>query len=259
MAVAAGFAIIKTLMEKENKIFFATSSLIIIFALVLSQTRGAILGLMTILFVCLILIKHKRKNIVLFLLAFLAFNAVFLTFNSYVRTRLFSIPKGMIRIATGNLFEKIESTSMIDGSAQIRLIMWKTGIKIIKDYPVFGVGPRGLEKIVDKYCPYLPQVEKAWSNLHNLYLHQAAERGLFGLFALLFLLFSILYKGIVFLKKTNGMFSLAAVSTMCGFLVMNLTETSFQHAVISMAVFFIFSLGFREVFNHDNLNSEHRS
>ncbi|HOX22664.1 MAG TPA: hypothetical protein PLL10_04305, partial [Elusimicrobiales bacterium] len=77
-------------------------------------------------------------------------------------------------------------------------------------------------------------------NIHNLYLQQAAERGLAGLAALLALLGTMLYAGIVWLRRKLDGDTLWFAAALPAFLVMNLTETSFQHALPAFSVFFAF-------------------
>lgn len=273
LAVAAGLALTKSNEgNKHSRIFFLISSIFIIFALILSQARGPLLGFITIVFISVILNKDTRKSVILTCVISILLPFIILTAQDVnYKTRMLSIRNGIIRLVKGDIPENPENTVAaesvgetkssfkIDTSAAIRLTIWKIGIKIIKDYPVFGVGPRMLGKYFYGYYPHRIENKPEWNNLHNLYLQQAAERGLLGLSALLFLMFLMLYKSFQFFKKTFSPYSIIAVSTMCGFFVMNLTQTSFQHAVISMSVFFIFSLSLREVLVHDNLNSNYWS
>src|SRR5258706_9366171 len=64
-----------------------------------------------------------------------------------------------------------------DNTAQARLFMWKTGMAMVKDRPILGVGPDGVKYEFDRYRPdaYMPP---AWyGHLHNDFLQIAAERG----------------------------------------------------------------------------------
>jgi O-antigen ligase len=71
--------------------------------------------------------------------------------------------------------------SIVDPSAGAsRLIMWRTGARMIAAHPWFGVGP---ERVGPCFREFLPADIEAlpdayYSHLHNIYVHYAAERGL---------------------------------------------------------------------------------
>ena len=75
-----------------------------------------------------------------------------------------------------------------------RPIMWRTGLNMIEDRPIFGVGPERVGPLFSQYQPEdvteLP--EAYYSHLHSIYIHYAAERGLPALAALLWLLITVL-------------------------------------------------------------------
>lgn len=77
-------------------------------------------------------------------------------------------------------------TSRVDS----RVIMWRTGARMIQDHPFFGVGP---ERVGPTFMEYLPpdvpqELPPAYyAHLHNTFVHYAAERGLPIVLALLWL------------------------------------------------------------------------
>src|SRR5579884_299710 len=69
-----------------------------------------------------------------------------------------------------------------------RLIMARTGWAMIKAHPWFGVGPEQIAPQFDHYVPAdIPRpLPQGWyGHLHNIYLQYAAERGVFGVAAVL--------------------------------------------------------------------------
>jgi len=81
-----------------------------------------------------------------------------------------------------------------DSSTSARVIMWRTGLRMIRDHPVLGLGP---ERVGPEFHRYLPADVKVlpaayYGHLHNLYIHYAAERGLPAMIAVLWLLGLIL-------------------------------------------------------------------
>ncbi len=72
-----------------------------------------------------------------------------------------------------------------------RVIMARTGLRMIEAHPVFGIGP---EQIQPQFLKYLPAdvplpLPKGWyGHLHNMYLQYAAERGLPALACILWII-----------------------------------------------------------------------
>lgn len=71
----------------------------------------------------------------------------------------------------------------LDGSSQARLQTWMTGVKMIADRPVFGVGVRCFGTA--HAAGYSPEGRRNWLESHSLYIQVMAELGLVG--GLLFL------------------------------------------------------------------------
>jgi len=76
-------------------------------------------------------------------------------------------------------------------SNQHRIVSWRTGWRMIRAHPWFGLGPEHVKLQFDRYVPEdVPRPLPAgwYGHLHNIYLHYAAERGVPALLALLWLL-----------------------------------------------------------------------
>jgi O-antigen ligase len=83
-----------------------------------------------------------------------------------------------------------------DDSNQFRLILDRTGMRMIEAHPWFGLGPEMPRKLFMSYLPSdvpLPLPPGSYMHLHNLYLEYAAERGIPVLLILLALLAQILW------------------------------------------------------------------
>jgi len=89
---------------------------------------------------------------------------------------------------------RIGDTIASDGGFGIRPTVWKDTLRMIRDFPVFGVGLGGWPEIFPRYerAPWEPDY---FREVHNDYLQYAAETGLFGILALVWFCFMIVGKG----------------------------------------------------------------
>jgi O-antigen ligase len=92
---------------------------------------------------------------------------------------------------------RVESmvTTQGDTSASARVIMWRTGWRMIQDRPLVGVGPQQVGPQFRRYLPgdVVGELPPAfYEHLHSLYIHYAAERGVPALAAIGWLLVAVL-------------------------------------------------------------------
>ena len=73
-----------------------------------------------------------------------------------------------------------------------RIYIWKKTLRSIAQHPLFGVGIGNYPVVLSQEIEYA----KAGSSAHNLYLHIAAEIGIFGLLAALGMLWIIFKRGL---------------------------------------------------------------
>ncbi len=70
--------------------------------------------------------------------------------------------------------------SIRPGANQSRIIMWRTGVNMIRAHPVLGVGPERAGPLFSEFQP--ADVKELppgfYGHLHNVYIHYAAERGI---------------------------------------------------------------------------------
>ncbi len=72
-----------------------------------------------------------------------------------------------------------------------RIVTFRTGLQMIKAHPVFGIGPEEIGREFNSYVPAdvrRPLPVGYYGHLHNIYVQYAAERGLPGLFCVLWLI-----------------------------------------------------------------------
>ncbi|MEW6103284.1 MAG: O-antigen ligase family protein [bacterium] len=83
-----------------------------------------------------------------------------------------------------------------EGSAGVRLYIWKDTLNIIKHYPIFGVGLDGLGNVYLKYRSmgvFRIEGDAKADSAHNEFLDIAVTRGIFGLIIYLWLIVSLIY------------------------------------------------------------------
>lgn len=206
-----------------------TSVLVIISAIVLSQTRGAYLGTALVVIVLFSACRPTKRAIISLLLAGALLGVALAALNPEIRQKFNSILPG----ASSAINRDLPAT---DSSINTRLALWELGFRIIKDHPLLGVGPANVKKVFLEYCPGELPGGGVWGSLHNLYIHQTAERGLLGLAALLILFTSMLTKSFRAFQKGTPELTLWALTIMPAWFLMNLTEITFQHVHTSYAV-----------------------
>jgi len=206
-------------------------TLLLVSAIVLSQTRGAYLG-MALAFAAMLAVKRPPRRVILPLLAAMAALGLGLAMlNPAIRYKLGSIVKGANSAVSA-------TAQAPDQSIGIRLALWKTGFNMIKERPVLGFGPASVKKLFPVYCPKPFPDNDVWGSLHNLYIHQAAERGLVGLAALLTLFGAMLIAALRSYRAAPSSLTLWALLMVLPWFSMNLTEITFQHVHTSYAVLF---------------------
>ena len=135
-----------------------------------------------------------------------------------------------------------------------RVIMWRTGARMIQDHPFFGVGPERVGPTFMEYLP--PDVPKElppayYAHLHNTFVHYAAERGLPIVLALLWLFGKVLWDMGRALRRTppgpsDERFLLqGAIAATIALLVVGMSNVSMGDSEVLGAWLAIVALGYR--------------
>ncbi len=124
-----------------------------------------------------------------------------------------------------------DASSKISNSQRINI--WTANLKMLKDFPILGVGYSQNNLRLTEYYDKLniPQTELK-SHAHNQYLHMASGTGLIGLFFFLIFIGFIFYQAIqVYFKADNQhtkIIYLSLTSAFICFIVAGLTESNFS-------------------------------
>lgn len=88
---------------------------------------------------------------------------------------------------------------------QARIVMWRTGLSMIADRPLLGVGPERAGPLFAEYQPSeITELPPGfYGHLHNVYVHYAAERGIPAALIVIWLF------GQVLIDMRRGLLSLA--------------------------------------------------
>lgn len=153
----------------KKLIFLATSSILTL-ALVLTLSRGGWIGFAFSALIFLVLVEKR----------------LLLSIIPISIAGIFFLPQSIINriLSIGNL---------ADSSNAYRLTMWGISLDIIRDHPLAGVGFGHLpfKETFETYIRTMPTY-----HAHNTYLEIAAELGIPGLIAFLFLLFIVFKYGV---------------------------------------------------------------
>lgn len=214
---------------RREGLFYKLAAPAVFAGIVLSQARGAYLALFAALLTMFVFAAGTRKKLLALAGLMLAAGLAASVFVPSVRQRLSAI------VNTDRTMDA--SFSSPSTAINIRLELWELGLTMFRAHPVLGVGPDNVKKVFTKFHPEPIAYEKTWGSLHNLYIHQAAERGVTGLGALLLLFGALFAFAVKLFRGARGPHTLWALCALPAFFVMNLTEISFQHVHTPFAVF----------------------
>ena len=100
-----------------------------------------------------------------------------------------------------------------DTSAEMRLALWESTLDMIFDHPVMGIGWGAYWMVYPQYDFYINDLTVKIVHAHNLYLHVAAEIGLFGAAAYFWTFFGTMWAA---LQKRRGTSFLQTFQTGAG-------------------------------------------
>ena len=112
-------------------------------------------------------------------------------------------------------------------STQIRLELWRSGLKVIRKHPVFGVGPHNLAENILANAETENITDELATNTHNIFIQVAVSIGLVGLllFCICIAVPCVLGLRYIFSACSDNADSMiTAIAIVAGFCVVNLVE-----------------------------------
>lgn len=164
--------LVQTSERKWEKLLFLGTFAILVIAIVGTQSRGGSIALgASILY---LVIRGRKKALGLIMLGALVMVVMFFAPRAYFD-----------RMKTINDYET-------DGSAQGRIMAWKSAVRMAMDHPLIGVGAGhfGVKYGMEYRPPGVGRTEIPWANSHSIYFKALGEFGFIGISILLGIIIS---------------------------------------------------------------------
>ncbi|MFA5126617.1 MAG: O-antigen ligase family protein [Patescibacteria group bacterium] len=205
--VVAAWLWFSNLMNNYTKrwinLFYIVSIFLFSYVLIVTQTRGAFLGLL--LFAWLLAIsylwfsKKRRPWFYYFILV--------VSLASVLSVSLIFIQKDKPWVQDVPLFSKLASISITnDITTQSRLLIWKNSLSGFRDKPIFGWGLENFHYVFNKYFPtkiFHDASSETWFDRpHNILVQHLIDGGALGF--LLYLSIFVYLITILFKKHRQG-------------------------------------------------------
>ncbi|HXG16861.1 MAG TPA: O-antigen ligase family protein [Calidithermus sp.] len=153
-------------------------------------------------------------------------------------------------VLTPGLRRRAESIAdRTDSTARERLAMWRSGLAMVRDHPLTGIGPGQVKHRYPGYAA--PEfAHKRRGHLHNTPLQVAVERGLLGLGAWLALFATFFWRSARLLGRLGPedrqarAVVVGSIAAVAGFLVGGLTEYNFGDSEVVMVAYTVMALPF---------------
>jgi len=229
--------------RKNYKYLTLAATALNLIVLLLTSTRGAILGLAIGALVFLILNaiflsgKVRKISLIILLAVALTLGAFYFFRSNFAGSKI-------------EFVNRMSTISLSDATVKNRLTVWNMALKDFKFHPVLGIGMENFEVIYNKY--YRPDISENWfDRTHNVYLDQLMAGGVFGLAAYLAILLYLFYW--LFKNRREDYYKFAVLSSMLiayavhNFFVFDTLNTSFLY------FFLIGLIGFKEAGAAENI------
>ncbi|NQT32498.1 MAG: O-antigen ligase family protein [Candidatus Omnitrophica bacterium] len=138
----------------------------------------------------------------------------------------------------------VRNVASEDSSIVNRLQSWHETMNIVKDFPLLGAGLNTFSTVRPWYRIYKRTYECYYP--HNSYLHMAAESGLLGLGAFIWIIGCLFKMSVVNLRKIpdkfHKSFLVGLMAGLFGFLVHSFVDTNFYSLQLGVLMWFVMGI-----------------
>lgn len=187
-------------LKKPQFIFWAIGSTLIMMGLVLTTSRGSLLGFAS---ACMFLSFYRmnKKMMAVMMCIFIIGGITALIFS-----------------------KDLQSKGLSTTSLHSRFHIWQAGLKAFKEHPVFGVGLNCFKKID---INYYGENKQDWApHAHNLYINTLAQMGLIGFIGLLAMFIGFFQ---TFFRAKESYYKYAAIASLILVLTNGIFNTTLHH------------------------------
>ncbi len=209
---------------RREKRWLQLSGLIILTAIIFSYTRGVWVGLIGGLIFMAIL---RSKKLLLSVVAGIMVCSMFLVF-----------------LPSSKLTRRVMETFKPGRPVGDRIYFWQGSLRIIRDYPITGLGWEGFRIVYPKYKP--AEGYELVCHAHNNFIDMAVDSGLLGL-GIFFWLLIIIYKVgfYIFKELEDGYLKGIAwgfLGSFTAFLIAGLSQYNFGDSEVVMLFYFLLGM-----------------
>ncbi|MDI6816716.1 MAG: O-antigen ligase family protein [Actinomycetota bacterium] len=203
LVMLAPIALAEFLRSKDLKsnLLMGGSLFLILLCLLTAFTRGAWLGAgVAVVFFAIVAGKAFLSNPRKLLTVLAAFIGIFMVIAVYSATTGHEVM---------NLVKRIQSiTQITEGSAGSRIEIWKAGLKMVEEDPLFGLGPDtfrlGSERYETLKYVQMNQGRSVADNAHNYVVQLAAGVGIPATLLFLGFLAAVVVLAVIYMRKRDS-------------------------------------------------------
>jgi len=254
------YLLIITFMKKQlisfKTFWYVLSLMLFVTVLVLTQTRGAFLGLAVFLFLLVVFylwFNRKKINTLYYIVAALLIGGILFV-------GLLFQQKESPWVNNVLLFKKITDVSLSDTTVESRLAIWQNSLKGYLDKPVLGWGEENFQYVFNKYFPteiYHSINSEVWFDRpHNILIQHLIHGGIIGLGLYLAVFVYLIYALVKKYKKDQQwFFSFFWIAFLLSFLLhdMFIFDSINTNVSLYLILAFLFKVGISDRYKYVNL------
>lgn len=211
----------------KNKILAFVYFLLSTTLLILTYSRGAWLGYIFGIMLGMAIFIYKLDSI---------------KFKSIITISIAIIVILSIPLLPPKVVERFKSIDNLESnSIKQRLIQYKVGFNIFRDYPFFGVG---IGRFPEMFKDYRLEGVRDFRHIHNLYLNLAVETGSLGIIFLIIVIHKLIFKKMFNFTLNKESLNYGFFIICLGIFIHNLVDITFLYSMVGLNLIVIAALWF---------------